>query len=323
MPELTDSELDNRLAELEREMGPTLRALLAGSATPVKFGGGPDVGFGAVRPARRRLVPFVGRGTSTALAAMLAGGLVLGAVLVGSRPQPVSADALNQLESEAVAVSAVAAGQGCGASPVDASGTTGGVLAVKTGVGTDAGPPASGPASLGNPNALSDQLAAALGLSGDRVRAAMLATIHADMPFPPDPMDGIATRLGLSRDQVCEAFGAGQGQPMAFVLANGTPPAGAPPAVAPGGATLINLNTVTADELTQQAQKLGVSPERLLAAVRASVPSSSPRPPNPDQIIQHFAQNLGLPEDRVRAAISQVEGPKGFYFVVPVPGLGH
>jgi transcription initiation factor TFIIIB Brf1 subunit/transcription initiation factor TFIIB len=44
------------------------------------------------------------------------------------------------------------------------------------------------------------------------------------------------------------------------------------------------------------------------------------RPPNPDELINRFAQNLGVSPDKVRAAITQVEGPNRLYFVVP--GLG-
>jgi hypothetical protein len=67
-----------------------------------------------------------------------------------------------------------------------------------------------------------------------------------------------------------------------------------------------------------------VTPERLAAAIHATLSKPMPTPPAPpseDAIIGRFAQNLGIGEDKVRAAITQVEGPNRFYFAVPLPGL--
>jgi hypothetical protein len=89
--------------------------------------------------------------------------------------------------------------------------------------------------------------------------------------------------------------------------------------------TAINLGTETAEELSGPAEKLGVSPQRLLAAIKAAAPTPPPlpaSPPNPDDLINRFAQNLDLSPDKVRAAIIQVEGPNRFYFVLPLPGSG-
>jgi RNA polymerase sigma-70 factor (ECF subfamily) len=330
MSELNDLELDKRLADLERDMGPALPTLFAGSATPPEPRGELPLQLAVgSSPRPRGLLWIVGGRAWTALAAMLVVGLGLSAMLLASRPQPMSADTLNQLEIEAGGTSAsggtsgqiMATTPGGACVPAGAaSDKTGVVLAIQTVPQVE--PATSGPSTMADPNALSNQLAAALGVSGDQVRAAMLATMHADMPTPPDPMAGIAQQLGVSVDQVCSAFGAGQG-PIGFYVRQAPPPAGDPTPAVPSGANVINLNTVTADQLTPQAQKLGVSPQQLFAAIKASLPSTPPPPPNPDQIIQSFAQNLGMPVDKVRAAITQVEGNKGFYFVVPVPGLGH
>jgi len=89
------------------------------------------------------------------------------------------------------------------------------------------------------------------------------------------------------------------------------------------GGKPIDLNSASPNELSDPAQRLSVSPERLLAAVRASVPSTPPPPPpSEDEIIKRLASNLSMSQDQVRAAIKQVEGNSPFYFVVPLPGLG-
>jgi hypothetical protein len=44
---------------------------------------------------------------------------------------------------------------------------------------------------------------------------------------------------------------------------------------------------------------------------------------SPDEIIRRLAQHLGMSEDKVRAAITQVEGNgSAFYFAVPLPKFG-
>jgi hypothetical protein len=85
------------------------------------------------------------------------------------------------------------------------------------------------------------------------------------------------------------------------------------------------VNTPSAEQLSVPAQRLGVSPDRLAAAMRAAVPAAPPAPPAPpseEQIISRMAQNLGISPDRVRAAIVAVEGPGQFYLVVPFSGPG-
>ena len=225
--------------------------------------------------------------------------------------------------------------------------------------GSDSGP-GSGPTTVTNANELSDKLAAALGISGDQVRAAMVATIRADLPAPPpDPMASIAQQLGMTREQVCAAFFEGEGAITGFSIGNtalsvangkpgepgpkldganpknpivvdtngkhlGTTDANGKEGLVVGPGNGLNLNMATAEHLKVQAGKLGVSPERLLAAVKAAVPATPPPPtlPGPDELIKRFAQNLGMPESKVRAAITQVEGNNGFYFAVPLPGFG-
>jgi hypothetical protein len=170
-------------------------------------------------------------------------------------------------------------------------------------------------------------------VSGDQVRQAMRQTLSAELPtnLPPDPMAGIAQQLGVSTEQVCAAFFNPQSPGVVIsgslpdekhVTSGGKMDSGAVVGI---NGTAINLNTVTADQLSGPAQKLGVTPDRLLAAVKASIPSppALPTPPSEDEIISRFAQNLGMSQEKVRAAITQVEGPNQFYFVVPFPGLGH
>jgi hypothetical protein len=66
----------------------------------------------------------------------------------------------------------------------------------------------SGPVTTLNPTDVSDRLAKALGVSGERLREAMIATMRTETPgsLPPDPLASIAQQLGVSRKQVCVAF---------------------------------------------------------------------------------------------------------------------
>ena len=85
------------------------------------------------------------------------------------------------------------------------------------------------------------------------------------------------------------------------------------------------MSTATPEHAQRSGAASGVTSERLAAAVHAaaaSMPLPPPIPPNADEIIRQFAQNLGLSEDRVQAAITQVEGNGRFYFAVPLPGFG-
>ncbi len=193
--------------------------------------------------------------------------------------------------------------------PVD--GAPGGVFSIGTGpdgqqgglrvIGGDPGqagaPPPGGPgpfpaANMPNPTELSDRLGQALGLSGDRVREAMRQTVGA-LPPPVDPLSRIASQLGVSVDQVREAF------------ANPDCP----------GQISIALRA-SASDVTGPAQKLGVSPERLAAAMTAAAP---PPPPSFDETINRLAQNLGVSSDRLRTAMEQVEGPHRLFLAVPAP----
>jgi hypothetical protein len=195
---------------------------------------------------------------------------------------------------------------------------------------------------------VSDRLAKALGVSGERVRDAMVATMRAELPgsLPPDPLAGIAKQLGMSREQVCMAFAesgspdlvittgstgngeSGAHQRMMLNL-NGAPDGKASPPepglhidrFEEGKCTQfcaqdgLDLGTASTDQLSAAAKRLGVSPEKLQSAVRASLPTTTPPPPpSPDEIVRKFAHNLNLSEDKVRAAFTQVEGPGIFYF---------
>ena len=325
MPELTDVELDARLSELERDLGPTLRAAYRGRVIRAGFAAQVrarvfTTGSAASRPRSARHIVHL-RGWS-ALAATLVGVVVVAGAVFVNRPQPVSAaDVLDQLEAEAVGAM------------VDADGPCPGPGAPHAASGTlviESGGPGAGPVTASNANNLSERLARALGVSGDRVRQAMLATVHADLAsMPPEPMASIAQQLGKTPAEVCAAFFDPQQAADHHIVSRSTTEA-SPGHPAPHAETVLNLggkpidlNSASPDELSGPAQRLGVSPERLLAAVRASVPSTPPPPPpSEDEIIKRLASNLSMSQDQVRAAIKQVEGNSPFYFVVPLPGLG-
>jgi len=147
-------------------------------------------------------------------------------------------------------------------------------------------------ANMPNAAELSDRLGQSLGLSGEQVRDAMRQTVSA-LPRPADPLSQIATQLGVTTDQVREAF--------------------SDPACP--GRVLIRLNASPSD-LAGPAQRLGISPERLASLLVAGTP---PTPPNFDEILNRFAQNLGVTPERLRGALDQVEGPNRLYMVAPAP----
>ncbi len=324
MNELSTSELDGRLAELGRELSPALRA--AHRSRPIRT----DAGL-RLETHRQRL-HIVRQRAWTGLAAGLAGGVGLGAAAFMTRPQPAAADVLDKLEAEAFSTGLSASGPGC--PPAPGSGgeearSTGGIIAFQAGDPVS-GPP-TGPTTMTSATDLSDKLAKALGVSGDKVRAAMVATVRANLPSgsPPDPLAKIAENLGVSRDQVCAAFFDPQApdQPVITGVSAGPGPNKPDNPDLPGAVTSFNghvldLTSPTPDQLKGPAAKLGVTTDRLAEAVKAAAPPAPPPLPNPDEIIKRFAQNLGMSEDTVRAAIKQVEGDHGFYFAVPLPGFG-
>lgn len=337
MPDHVDFD---ELEALEREIGPTLRSGLRGRPMRSEFANALRDELQALPAStprangRPRLWLLPGRAMA-GLAAVIVVGLVSSVVLLASRPQPASAaEVLSQVQAEAVTMLSTSGGPACSETPANGAATGGVAFAVGHGPGD--GPAGATGATVtdpvkGSPTDLSDKLAQALGVSGDRVRDAMIATMRAEMPstLPPDPFTIIAQQLGLPREQVCNAFMDGQsGVGGVGVHFQG---AGAPAAQRQAkddvrldgadGKPEIDLNTATADQLKGPAQRLGVTPERLATAVHAAAASmpAPPPPPEEDQIISRFAQNLGLSEDKVRAAIKQVEGNSAFYFSVPVP----
>ena len=286
------------------------------------------------------------RAWAAGVAAVLVVGLGVGGAVFANQAQTASAaETLYQLQVEA-ATSSPGPGPCAPAAPAK---LPSGVGTIAFGSGSGAAGPgtsAAGPEtiSVGGPETisssdasqLSDKLAQALGVSGDRVREAIRQTLAPELPSgpPPDPLAAIARQLGVSTEQVCAAFSkpnaAGVGVMVSGSVAEGkhvtTGGPGSPSVVFNINGTAINLDTETADQLSEPAQKLGVSPERLLAAIKASTPAPPPlppTPPNPDDIINRLAKNLGMSPDKVRAAITQVEGPNRFFFVVPLPDFGH
>jgi hypothetical protein len=323
MTELTDIELDRHLSTLERDLGPTLRAIYRndtmrpGFAAQVRVsalnnGSAPTRSRPALRILRLR-------GWS-ALAASVVGVAVVVGVVLTNQARPVSAsDVLDQLQTEAVG----ALGEVTGQCPSQGEAhATGGALVVA------AGGPSSGPVTATSPTDMSERLAKGLGVSGERLRQAMIATLHTDVAaLPTDPITAIAQQLGKTPAEVCaafldpqargddrvvvsgSAFGAGDGRPSTVASVN-------------LGGKPINLSAAGADEVREPAQRLGVSAERLLAAIEAAMPPTPPPPPSEDELINRLASNLGMSKDQVRTAIKQVQGSGPVQFVVPLPGLG-
>jgi hypothetical protein len=339
------------LDTLERELGPTLRAAFGVDGPRPDFAERLSTELAAL-PARRaatrptRLFRF-GRPAWAALAALIVLGLVSTLALVAVRPQPASAaEVLSQVQAETLTSLSTSA-DGCAGSPVGLGNV--GYAVARNGAGvnvtTAGGAVQAGPAV--SPSELSDRLAQALGVSGDRVRQAMLDTMRAEMPtsLPPDPMDSIAQRLGLPRQQVCAAFfdgssgihgiiiqhgaaGSAKGATQVFQLSGSAPgpittdPEGKPVVTGPDAASALDLNTATPQQLAPVARQLGVTPERLADAVHAVAAEPVPTPPAPpreEELINRFAENLGMSPDKVRSALTQVEGTNHFYFAVPVP----
>jgi len=329
----------DELEMLEAELGPTLRASLGGDEPRPGFAEDLRRQLNAMplEPARRRArLTLVGRRVWAGLAAIVVIGVASSVALMASRPQPASAEeVMSQVQAEAVTVMSTGAGPCRGGAGL---GDVGMAITHASGggpVGGGApGPVSLQPATTGSPTDLSDRLAAALGVSGDKVRQAMIDTIKAQMPssLPPDPLADIADQLGLPREQVCSALFDPQNGIGGFVVQYGPGPADAQNGNksdalrmygGPNGQQRIDLNTATPEQLAGAAKALGVTPERLAAAVKATLSKPMPTPPAPpseDEIITRFAQNLGMSTDKVKAAITQVEGPNQFYFAVPVFG---
>jgi hypothetical protein len=319
MPEPTDVELDEQLLELERDVGPAVRAayrrgaIRPGFAAQVRAGV-LSAGAAAHHPRPLRIAHSRGR---AALAAGLVGMLVVSGAVFANQPRRVSAAAvLEQLHAEAFEAIVQTDGP---CPPSGAAHATGDALAFT--------PDGAGPGSLSitpsSGNVVSERLARAVGVSGDRVRQAMLATILPDFEaVPPEPIAAIARQLGKSPAEVCAAFGPPPSSAdHATTRVGGRSGRHTEVALALGG-TVIHLNSARADELSDAAQRLGVSPEQLLAAVRAAVPPALPPPPNEDELIRRLASNLGMDQAQVRSAIKQLQSTGHAVFEVPLPALG-
>jgi hypothetical protein len=274
-----------------------------------------------------RVLHLPARAWATGAVAVLIIGIAGGGALFANQAQTASAaEALYQLQVEAVGPGPDVGIGPCGPANAEPP-VRDAAIAVQAGAGDGGGPVTIGASDAAQ---LSDRLAQALGVSGDRVRQAMRAAIGPDLPSkpPPDPIGGIAKQLGVSTEQVCAAFsnGAASG---GFTIGQHVSKSGgtaAPSTVLNIGGTQINLDSNDPNQVSAPAKKLGVTPERLLAAIKAATPTPPavpPSPPNSDELIDRLAQNLGMSPDRVRAAITQVEGPNRFYFAVPLPGLSH
>ena len=255
------------------------------------------------RRTARRLRPLLAGATVLVVAAT-----ALSAALFLNRPQPVSAaEVLDQVQTEALQASTDA-------------GACGRESGAKTGTGGTA------PAQPGAATELSDRLAQALGVSGDRMRQAMLETMCADMPQVSwDPMQAIAQQLGVSPEQVSAAFANPQTPGHTAVGLQVSDQDGSRSVKLNLNGTRIDVDHIDTGQLNGPAQQLGVSPDRLAQAIRMAVPAPAelPKQSSEDEIITRLAQNLGKSPDQVRAAITQVEGSGPFYFAVrTIQGFG-
>jgi hypothetical protein len=322
-------ELDETLDTLERELGPELRAALRGQTIRPEFACslGEQLASLPVSARRRRLWLVPGRAWA-ALAAIVVVGLASSTALFALRPQPASAEALSELQNEAVTMMASANAAGpCGGGFSGAAGAQ--VAIVQGSPGEGAGPVQISGGGQATSD-LSDKLAQALGVSGDTVRHAMVDTMRSMMPasLPGDPIQSIAQQLGVSQQQVCTAFFDGQSGVGGISIhrSSGKDARHLDVGGAGGAKAGLDLATATPEQLAGPARSLGVTPQRLADVVHkvaADVDATPPpAPPNKDEIIDRFAQNLGMSTDKVRAAIVQVEGDKTFYFGVPLPKLG-
>jgi hypothetical protein len=329
----------DELEMLEAELGPTLRTALRGDAPRPKFSENLRRQLHAlpIEPARRRArLTLVGRRVWAGLAAIVVIGVASSVALMASRPQPASAEeVMSQVQAEAVTMMATTGGP-CG----KPAGGGDMAYAITRSTGGEPIAGAAGPSTLQgsqtvSPTDLSDKLAAALGVSGDQVRQAMVNTLKSQMPssLPPDPIVDIANQLGLPSQQVCDALFDPNNGVGGFVVrrasGGGTQNLQTSDQIhvstAPDAKAPLDLDTATPEQLAGPARTLGVAPERLAAAVRATLSKPMPTPPAPpseDEIVSRFAQNLGMSTDKVKAAITQVEGPNRFYFAVPVPKFG-
>src|SRR5262245_50827390 len=219
MAEPVNVELDERLSELERDLGPTLRAAYRGTLRP---------GFTAQARARvfttesatsrrRPALRIVHLRGWAALAAMLVGGVVVAGAMFANQPQTASAaDVLERLEAEAIgAYGASVEGTGPCPGPGAPAAAAGSLVIQSAGPGAAANGPVTVSSTSGDD--LSERLAKELGVSGDRVRQAMLVTVRGDLAaVPPDPISTIAQQLRKTPAEVCTAFfdqqaGAGGG----------------------------------------------------------------------------------------------------------------
>jgi hypothetical protein len=151
----------------------------------------------------------------------------------------------------------------------------------------------------------------------------MRAVLEADLPAPPpDPIATVAQQLGVSREQVCAAlFDSGAVSMAAGAVTSSHQPRRGPILLLNGHT--IDLSADASSELSGPARRLGVSPDRLAAALRAAVPApeSVPPPLSQDELIKRLAANLGLSQDTVRTALREVSSSGGLDFVIHLPAL--
>src|SRR4051812_23699499 len=108
MPQRSDPQIEERLTELERELGPALRAAYSTHPMRTSFPFELRQRLNALlsRPRPRPYLRAVAHPGWTALAAALVIGLASSVALFANRPQPASAaEVLDRVQAEAIAAS--------------------------------------------------------------------------------------------------------------------------------------------------------------------------------------------------------------------------
>ncbi len=124
----------------------------------------------------------------------------------------------------------------------------------------------------------------------------------------PDPMARLSERLGVSREQIHQAF--------------------ADPAC-PARIMIPFPGSSSDAQYQRAAQRLGITAQQLADAGRATAPLAPPgvpgterAPVSPDQLIQRIATELGVTPEQFRAALAQAggsAGSRGPDFFLPLP----
>ncbi len=261
----------------------------------------------ARRSAGRRVLPRLAWGA--AAAAVLVVALAGAAILDPTRPRPATAaEILDRMQYEAQG-GAMVGSQGSGGcepivNPTELTDRVGQILGVSGErvrqamrvqmfrVAPPAGAPAPGPGNEAIYVPLPSGAPAGAGPQADAT-VPVGDAIYVNGPLP-DPMARLAERLGVSREQLQQAF--------------------ADPAC-PERVMIPFPGSINSPQYQRAAQRLGITAQQLVDAVRATAPLPPPgvegAPASPEQMIQRIASELGVTPEQFRAALEQAGGSAG------------